>query len=566
MIAADIWKLLAGLGLFLYGMFHLEDTVKHIEGRGFKLFLKKYTKEKWSAILSGTLVTGLMQSSSIVNLTVLSLVGAGVLSMRNALSVALGANVGGTFNSWLVALFGFKVDMEGLTLPILAISGIGIVVFKNKKNLYLISKFCIGLGLLFLGLQFTKESMDASLTHFDFTPYLKYNGIVFVLIGFVITALIQTSAATVVIVLSALYAKVIPIETAILVVIGAELGTTIKILIGSIGGIAAKKRVAVGNIIFNIVTSAIGYVFLLPIVHLLQDTLQLKDPVFVLVAFQTFINIVGVILFYFILDKLGSFLERHFEAKLKSATYFIQNESEQIPATALETLRDEVGLFIYRTIALNRLVFQIEKESIPENQLSIYEQEQFLFPNSLSYLEQYMLLKQSEGEIILFYTKMCEQEMTKETLKKLNQLLAAVRSAMYAAKGMKDISHNRVELSSSTNALKYGLYELFRMKLNQFYTATFQALDSKNNLTVTENLRNLLDQIKADYEEIMRYAYKNSGNKTIQDIDISTAFNMNRELFVSCKFIILSLKDFLLNDKEAEVFDNLATFPFEVKT
>ena len=74
------------------------------------------------------------------------------------------------------------------------------------------------------------------------------------------------------------------------------------------------------------------------------------------------------------------------------------------------------------------------------------------------------------------------------------------------------------------------------------------------------------DQIKADYEEIMRYTYKNSGNKTIQDIDISTAFNMNRELFVSCKFIILSLKDFLLNDKEAEVFDNLATFPFEVKT
>lgn len=90
----DFWKLIAGLGLFLYGMFHLEDTMKQIQGRKFKLFLQKNTQNKVKAIFSGLLVTAVLQSSSIVNLMVLSFVGAGVLSMRNAMAVVLGANIG----------------------------------------------------------------------------------------------------------------------------------------------------------------------------------------------------------------------------------------------------------------------------------------------------------------------------------------------------------------------------------------------------------------------------------------------------------------------------------------
>ncbi|MGZ4034678.1 MAG: Na/Pi cotransporter family protein, partial [Bacteroidia bacterium] len=285
MATPDFWKLFAGLGMFLYGMLHLEDTMKQIEGRTFKLFLRDHTKNKLSAIFSGTIVTGILQSSSIVNLIVLSFVGAGLLSMRNALGVVIGANVGGTFNSWLVAMLGFKVDIGAFTLPIIGASGIGIILFRNKKTLYRISRFCMGFGLLFLGLDFMKESMDSLIREFDFTPYLNYNRIVFVLIGFIITALIQTSAATVVIVLSALYAKIITIEIAVSLVLGAELGTTVKILLGSIGGIAAKKRVAFGNIIFNIVTSLLGFIFMIPIIKFISNIIGLHDPLLILVSF-----------------------------------------------------------------------------------------------------------------------------------------------------------------------------------------------------------------------------------------------------------------------------------------
>ena len=201
MTATDIWMLIAGLGLFLYGMFHLEESMKQMEGRSFKLFLQKNTKNKFKAILSGTIVTGVLQSSSIVNLMVLSFVGAGILSMRNAIAVVLGANIGGTFNSWLVALLGFKVELNNITLPLIGIAGICLIVFKQKKLIDQIALFCMGLGMLFLGLQFMKQSMDAMMIQFDFSPYLSYPRFVFLLIGLIITSIVQTSSATVVVVI-----------------------------------------------------------------------------------------------------------------------------------------------------------------------------------------------------------------------------------------------------------------------------------------------------------------------------------------------------------------------------
>jgi len=560
MTTPDFWRLLAGLGMFLYGMFHLEDAMKQLDGRGFKLFLKKHTKNRLSAIFSGTIVTGILQSSSIVNLMVLSFVGAGMLTMRNALGVALGANIGGTFNSWLVAILGFKVDIGEFTLPIIGVAGIGLIVFKSKKRIYQISKFCMGFGLLFLGLDFMKESMDSSIRQFDFTPYLTYSRIVFVLIGFVITALIQTSAATVVIVLSALYANIIPIETAVAVVLGAELGTTIKILIGSIGGIAAKKRVAVGNIFFNTVSSLFGFVLLVPIVNLLRDFIGIDDPIIILVAFQTFINVAGAVLLYFLLNYLGDFLEKRFVENEKTATSFLENTSPGISDTAIEMIEKEVGLFIYRVIHLNMEVFQLELEDISENEFKRYTEMKNRFSGSLEYAEKYMLIKQAEGEILSFYSKMGIQEISTENVIHLNQLMAAVRSAMYAAKGMKDIDHDRREFSNSANELKYDSYKIFRSKLNDFYKALNEIFLSENRSLVFGKLEKLLEGMNIDYQERMKSSYKDAGKGILNEVDIATLFNLNRELYSSGKSIIFSLKDYLLNAADAEKFENVATF------
>lgn len=556
----DFWKLLAGLGMFLYGMFHIEDAMKQMEGRAFKLFLQKHTKHKLSAIFSGTIVTGVLQSSSIVNLMMLSFVGAGMLSMRNALGVALGANIGGTFNSWLVALLGFKADLGKFALPIIGIAGIGLIVFRSKKRIYQISKFLMGFGLLFLGLEYMKSSMDSMIKDFDFTPYLQYNRIVFVLIGFVITALIQTSAATIVIVLSALYANIIPIETAVAVVLGAELGTTIKILIGSIGGIAAKKRVAFGNIIFNLFTSTFGFILLVPIIKLIRDIIGLEDPLLILVSFQTFINIMGVIVFYFFLDAFGSFLEKRFVDGVKNATHYLPNTSAETVNTAIEMVEKEVGLFIYRVINLNMEAFQIKEVDNAVNGFKTNYEYQGFLPENLTYIEKYNLIKQSEGEIFTFYSKLSEEKIEKNTRIHLDQLMSAIRGAMYSAKGIKDIMDDRKEFSNSINKLKFDFYELIRAQLTELYAELNKLSTVEYNTTSFEKLFKLLEKVKAQYEDRMYDAFKEAGKDKLKEVDISTLFNVNRELYSSCKSLISSMKDYLLDAEHVEKFENTTSF------
>ncbi len=530
-----------------------------MEGRGFKLFLQKHTKHKLSAILTGTVSTILLQSSSIVNLMVLSFVGAGMLTMRNALAFTMGANVGSTFINWIFAILGFKIDLNTFSLPIIGISGISLLLFKNKKKVYNVSRFLMGIGLLFLGLEFMKTSMESSLANFDFKPYLAYNRLVFVLIGLIITSLIQTSSATIVLVLSAMYAKIIPVETGVAVMLGAELGTTLKLLIGSIGGIAAKKRVAYGNIYFNIFTTLFGFILLIPIIQFIQNVIGLNDPLLVLVCFQTFINVAGVILFYFFIDTYANFLEKHFNGNDITATYFIPNTSPEITHTATQMLEKEVELFIYRVIHLNGEAFKLDIESLHGNEFKKPLENIRLKEKSKPYNEKYDLIKQAEGEILNFYAKLVTRQHKKGELDHLNRLVASIRNAMYSAKSMKDILHDRKDFGSSVNQSKFDTYKEIHSQMSEFYSEIGEIFSPENKEKSYEKLEKLLNSAKNAYETRMENTYRNSGKDHLTETDISTLLNLNRELYSSSKALVLSIKDYILDEEQAETFENLPT-------
>lgn len=544
MTATDIWMLIAGLGFFLYGMFHLEDALKQMEGRSFKLFLQKNTKNKFKAILSGTIVTAVLQSSSIVNLMVLSFVGAGILSMRNAIAVVLGANIGGTFNSWLVALLGFKIELNNITLPLIGISGICLMVFKQRKIVYRIALFGMGLGMLFLGLQFMKQSMDAMMAQFDFKPFLSYPRFVFLLLGFIITSIIQTSSATVVIVLTALYAHVIPIETAVAVVLGAELGTTVKLILGAIGGNAAKKRVAMGNSLFNVFTSAAGFILIDPIIQLITHSFYIKDPILVLVAFQTFINLAGVLLIYFFLNKYGDFLEKQFIEQKKSVLQFLQNASVEIPSTITDMMNKEVGLYIERVIRFNLNSFHIKPNWLVNSDFELTYQILYAKNEAAELSNQYQLLKESEGEILAYYAKVIPQMKQSDEIIRINKLIEALRNAMYSAKGMKDIYQDKTEFSNSINEVKYEMYHQFQAELSEFYQILYASFTNKEMNNTLDSITLLLEKIKTEFDERINHFYLHAGQNLLKEKDISTLFNLNRELYSSCKAIAIAVKDY----------------------
>ena len=553
MDSINIWQLFAGLSLFLYGMFHLEDALRQLEGRSFKLFLKKHTKNKLSAIINGTLVTGILQSSSIVNLMVLSFVGAGMLSMRNALGVVLGANIGGTVNSWLVALLGFKVDLGNATFPIIAIAGLAMVIFKERKNYYQVSRFLFGFGLLFMGLDYMKQSMDAAIHNFNFAPYLNYPRVIFLLIGLLITSVIQTSAATVVIVLSALNASIIPLETAVSVILGAELGTTVKVAIGAIGGIAAKKRVALGNIMFNLASTLIGFLFLDFIIHIISEIFGITDSLFILVAFQSFINIVGALLFYFFLNRLGDFLEKSFEDKSQRATMYLSGYLNDAPEAALDLFEKEVDLFIQRVIYFSDKIFN---PHIVSGEGTFNEHKStILFKEESNLHEMYNFLKQAEGEMLIFYNQLLQSNISIENLNRLNVLINVVRSALYASKSLKDVIHDVNEFSNSANEIKFNSFKEFQIEMNRFNQALKDITDKSDKTEIFSDLKLLMKMVNKEYKKEILDIYDIVSKRQLSELNISTLFNLNREVYDASKLMILAVKDFLLDESQAALFD-----------
>ena len=139
----DIWRLAAGLGLFLFGMHQLEESLKLLAGRSFKKFLREHTEHPVKGVLAGAVSTAALQSSSVVSLIVLAFVGTGVVSLASAIAIVFGSNLGTTATGWIVATVGFKLDIEALALPLVAIGGLG-VVWTSRRNqaCWLQSSYC----------------------------------------------------------------------------------------------------------------------------------------------------------------------------------------------------------------------------------------------------------------------------------------------------------------------------------------------------------------------------------------------------------------------------------------
>ena len=216
----DIWKMLAGVAFFLLAMNFMENALRILAGRRFKLFLKKQTTSKVKAISGGAIVTALLQSSSVVNLLVLSMVGAGVVKMENALAIMLGSNLGTTLNSWIIATLGFNFNIESFVLPVAGITGICMAFINSESKWFLWCKFLFSLAFLFIALGFIKTGMEEFVKQTDLSFFNQYPLIVFLLLGILLTTIVQSSSATIALTLSALHTNAITLYVATAIVLG----------------------------------------------------------------------------------------------------------------------------------------------------------------------------------------------------------------------------------------------------------------------------------------------------------------------------------------------------------
>ena len=539
----NTWEFIAGLGIFLFGMLQMEDAIKTLAGRRFKLFLKKHSKNKIKGILSGGAVTAILQSSSVVSLIVLAFVGAGVMPMKSAIAMVFGANLGTTITGWLVALIGFKVEIEVLAFPLIGTGCLMFIMLQSQKQWKHLGQALLGLGLLFLGIEFMKTSVDQLADNFDLSPYVDQSPVVFLLIGMVFTAIIQSSSASMVIILSALYSNIIPLDSAAAMVIGSDLGTTATVLIGGLPGLPAKKRVAMAHFIFNLVTDLLAFLalnWLLALIGLVGVT----DPLVALVLLHSTFNAFGLILFYPFINYLADFLDNRFKDAAIRETRFISKLTPEIPEAALPALDQEVHHLFERVLKLVRANFVQGQEN--RFNLDFRKSEELV-----TLKKQYQQVKQLEGEMFQFYTTLQQEPMEEHDSKRLVQLINAIRFLLHAAKGAKDVYKNLLQIKNSTDPNLNELFSIIKEGHMPFYEELEGLLVEDSSATLFEDLTEMLQKNQAIYEELLDFIYRDLSRIKLSQVEISTVLNVNRELFSSRKALIMAMKEYKLGFLES---------------
>jgi phosphate:Na+ symporter len=356
----NILDISAGVAIFLFGMLSLEEGFRAFAGGFLEKVLQNTTNTLPKSISFGVITTTLMQSSSLVSVISISFISAGLISLYQGIGIILGANIGTTTGAWLVAAFGLKVKISAYAMPML-VFGV-LFVFQSSKKLKGLGYILAGLGFLFLGIHYMKEGFEAFKDTIDLKEYAVsgYKGLfIFMFIGIGATVIMQSSHATLVLIITALAAQQITYENALALAIGSNVGTTITAIIGSFSSSLDGKKLAGAHFIFNVLTGIVAVVFISQFEYIVEITAKMlgivaDDYTMKLALFHTYFNILGVILIVPFLNYMIEILNKIFKAKKIKAdeaddVMFLNDAALDFPDASINVLHKE-ALHLYNNV------------------------------------------------------------------------------------------------------------------------------------------------------------------------------------------------------------------------
>jgi len=371
-ISPDFKEIAAGVAIFLFGMLALEEGFKAFTGGVLEKVLKKTTNKLWKSLSFGVVSTTIMQSSSLVSVITISFLGAGLIGLAQGIGIIFGANLGTTTGAWLVAGFGLKVKISAYAMPML-VFGV-ILIFQQSRHLKGAGYILAGLGFLFLGIHHMKEGFEAFKGAIDLAEYAVagYPGLfLFTLIGIFATVVMQSSHATLVLIITALAAQQISYENALALAIGANVGTTITAILGAFSSNEVGKRLAGAHLIFNVTTGLIAIVFihqLLLAVDLVSAYAGIAETDYTLklAVFHTLFNLIGVVVMIPFTNHLVRFLERVIKSEPDQYAQpkYLNESALEFGDAALEALRQETARVYEKAVGVIAKGVSLDKELI----------------------------------------------------------------------------------------------------------------------------------------------------------------------------------------------------------
>ena len=478
----DFLRLIGSLALFLYGMKIMSEGLQKFAGDSLRRILTAMTTNRVTGVLTGVLITALIQSSSATTVMVVSFVNAGLLTLTQSIGVIMGANIGTTVTAWLISALGFKVDIAAFALPLLAFALP--LFFSGKSSRKSIGEFVFGFAFLFMGLQSLKANApdlgaNPEMLAFvqNYTDMGFFSIILFLFIGAILTMIVQASAATMAITLIMCANGWIDYHLGVALVLGENIGTTITANLAALTGNTQARRAALAHLVFNVFgvmwVLVLFYPFTNAVSWFVTHVMKVSDPAvavsFKLAAFHTAFNISNTFIMIWFVSLIEKTVCTLIKPKVEDEEYRLRYITGGMLSTAeLSILQahKEISLFAERTARMFNMVKEL-----------FYEKNEETFLKTYSRIEKYENISdRMEIEIANYLTEVSEGRLSSESKEEIRIMLRAVSEIESIA----DYCNNLARSIKRRNEFKSEFTEEQNKHLDHMFELVSGALNRMN--------------------------------------------------------------------------------------
>ena len=500
----DAKVIITGIAIFLIGMIFMEDGFKLFSGGILEKVLSKVTNNIPKAIFTGFISTSIIQSSSLISVIVISFLSAGLISLSGAIGVIFGSNIGSTTTAWIVSSFGMEIKIAAFAFPMI-IFGV-IFQFSKDKTYKGLGNVLLGLGFVFLGISYMKDGFDTLKNGIDLSQFAMEGSLgilVYILIGIVATVVIQSSAATMALIITALMTNQILYINALELAIGANIGTTVTAVVAAISSNANGKRLAVAHFIFNIITAIIAIVFLYQLANMV-DFLSTKVGIsednyaMKLALFHTVFNVIGVLVVSPFTYKLETFLQTLFKDEKTSILkpLYLDDVVITMPDAALEAIKNEtIHLYDNATEVISHALYLHRHNYLGSQDISAVVKNsntQINIDINDFYTNK---IKSLYGDIIHF-SILAQENMDENYKNRIYSYKLASKDIVEAIKDIRDLHKNISIYLKSENIYIKDEYNNLRINIAKTINIINDLRNNKDDVEVLSNLEVLKEDIK----------------------------------------------------------------------
>ncbi len=478
----DLLRLIGSLALFLYGMKIMSEGLQKFAGDSLRKILTAMTTNRVTGVLTGVLITALIQSSSATTVMVVSFVNAGLLTLTQSIGVIMGANIGTTVTAWIISALGFKVDISAFALPLLAFAIP--LFFSGKSSRKSVGEFIFGFSFLFMGLANLKNNAPDLSANPDMLAFVQnytdmgfFSILLFLFIGAILTMIVQASAATMAITLIMCANGWIDYHLGVALVLGENIGTTITANLAALTANTQARRAALAHLMFNLFGVAwvliVFYPFTGAVSWFVTNVMNVTDPAvavsFKLAAFHTAFNISNTFIMIWFVNVIEKTVCGIIRTKQEDEEYRLSYITGGMLSTAELSIlqaQKEITLFAERTTKMFGMVKEL-----------LYEKDENNFLKTYSRVEKYENISdRMEIEIANYLTQVAEGRLSSEGKEEIRVLLRAVSEIESIA----DSCNNLARSIKRRNEFKSVFTEEQNNHIDQMFKLVSSALDRMN--------------------------------------------------------------------------------------